>query len=118
MKDFNIFKVEYDWVEDDHGEIIVGKRVEIAEFEKDLTEAKKFAESLIGKEVVDHNYLGKGYSVECLPEFYEQIIWYLTDKLGYTVCEYDLDIAYRISDDFSKRMTIRKSEKKIEWKSV
>jgi len=35
-------------------------------------EYKNFAENLKGKEIKDYNYLGKGYGVECLPEFYAQ----------------------------------------------
>lgn len=73
-KIFRIFKIEYNWYEGEHGEIFLGKYVEKEKFEKDLTKAKQFAKSLIGKKVKHQNYLGKGYSVECLPEYYQQII--------------------------------------------
>ena len=89
MKDFNIFKIEYHWYEGEHEETLLVKEIEPEKFEEDLMEAKKFAESLIGIEIKDYDYLGKGYSTECLPEFYEQILWYLTNKLGYIYCNHD-----------------------------
>ena len=45
----NIFKISYQWVEDDHDEILLTKAVNKLEFEKDLLVAKKFAENLIEK---------------------------------------------------------------------
>ena len=111
MNDFNIFKIEYDWYEGEHVEILVGKKVNEKEFEKDLTEAKNFAEGLKGKEV-EGDYLGKGYSVECLPEFYEQIVWYLMNKLGYISCDYDDKISYSVESDV--KINIIKVQKKIE----
>jgi len=53
MADFNIFKVQYDWYDGEHQEILVGKAVEVQQFEKDLAKAKHFAESLRGKEVMN-----------------------------------------------------------------
>lgn len=118
MAEFNIFKIDYDWYEGEHYETLLGKEVSTDEFEKDLIEAKKFAISLIGKEV-KRDYLGKGYSIECLPEFYSQIIWYLTNRLKYVSCKYDDDAAYAISDDDSKsKITVTKSEKKTERKEL
>lgn len=118
MNDFTIFKIEYDWYEGEHNEVLIGKKVSLEEFEKDLVEAKSFAESLKGKEV-EGAYLGKGYSVECLPQFYEQIIWYLTDKLGYLCCDYYKDITYTIDDENNgEDIVIRKSENKIEHKEI
>ena len=83
-KTFNIFRIEYSWYEGEHDETLVGNYVERNEFEKDLIKAKEFAESLMGIEIKNfEDYLGKGYSVECLPQFYNQIIWFLTNKLNY-----------------------------------
>ena len=90
----NIFKVEYYWPEDEHGETLLGKEIERKEFEKDLIKAKEFAESLIGKEIKEGEYLGKGYRLECLPEYYEQIIWFLVEKAGYIECWFDDGIIY------------------------
>lgn len=110
----NIFKIEYNWYEGEHEEILLGKEVKHEEFEKDLINAKEFAESLIGKEIEEGEYLGKGYRVSCLPEYYEQIIWFLTEKLGYVVCYYDSDIDYDIDNNFDKKIEITKSERKTE----
>ena len=93
--DFNIFKIEYDWYEGEHEETLLGKNIDKKKFEKDLIEAKKFAISLIGNEIKGKNYLGKGYSVECLPEFYEQIIWFLINKKGYIKCNFDENTGYQ-----------------------
>ena len=41
--EFNIFKIEYSWPEDEHEVTLLGKNVEVKEFEKDLLEAKDFA---------------------------------------------------------------------------
>ena len=41
--EFNIFKIEYTWYEEDYGKTLLCKNVERKEFEKDLIEAKNFA---------------------------------------------------------------------------
>ncbi len=110
----NIFKIEYNWYEDDHEEVLLGKNVEREEFEEDLIKAKEFAESLIGIEIKEGEYLGKGYRVDCLPEYYSQIIWFLTEKLGYIICRYDIKITYDINDHQHKKIGIVKSVRKIE----
>ncbi|MBS3149705.1 hypothetical protein J4455_03370 [Candidatus Woesearchaeota archaeon] len=112
--DFNIFKLEYYWYEGEHEETLLGKNIERVKFEKDLVEAKNFAKSLIGKEHKENDYLGKGYSVECLPEYYKQIIWFLIEKKGYTECYFDEDTSYSIDDlTNGKEIQIKKYEKKI-----
>jgi len=118
MRDFNIFKVEYDWYEGEHYETLVGKNVDLETFEKDLLKARDFAESLKGKEIKSGESLGKGYSVECLPEFYSQILWYLCEKLGYVYCSYDENTCYSVDDDFSKKISIVKEVKKTERKDI
>lgn len=111
---FNIFKVTYSWYEGEYEECLLGKKVSIDEFEKDLTTAKDFAESLIGTEIKDHDYLGKGYSVECLPQFYEQILWYLTNKQGYIVCSFNPNIEYDVDDGLHKdKISVIKNKKEI-----
>lgn len=118
MRYFNIFKIQYDWYEGEHDETLVGKEVEPKQFEKDLVEAKKFANKLIGKEIKTGDYLGKGYRVECLPEFYEQILWYLTEKLDYFFCNYDEKIHYSVDDGSDKKIDITRFEEKIEHKEI
>lgn len=113
-KNFNIFKLEYNWYEGEHEETLLGKEVERDEFEKDIIKAKDFAEGLIGKEIKDGEYLGKGYRVDCLPEYYEQIIWFLTERLGYIICYFDSDINYDVVDSPNRKIEINKSERKIE----
>lgn len=110
----NIFKIEYYWHEGEHQETLLGKDVEIDEFEKDIIKAKEFAENLIGKKIKEGEYLGKGYAVQCLPEYYEQIIWFLTKKIGYTICYFDQDIYYAVDDFSDKKIVITKSNRKIE----
>ena len=110
----SLFKIEYDWYEGEHEEILLGKDVKKEAFEKDLIEARNFARSLIGKEIKSGEYLGKGYKVECLPEFYEQIIWFRVNKKDYIVYSFDEDIAYGISDSADKEIVITKSENIIE----
>jgi len=100
-----IFKIQYDWYEGEHNETLVAKDVEDLEFEKDILEARAFAESLKGIEIKDYDYLGKGYSVECLPQFYEQIIWFLVNKKGYLTCFYDNEISYDIGEDIVIEIT-------------
>lgn len=113
MTELNIFKIEYYWYEDEHEETLLIKKVEQEEFEKDLMDAKKFAEKFKGVEIKKGNYLGRGYSVECLPEFYEQIIWFLTKKKGYKECFINDRISYIIDDNCDKKINIVKSEKII-----
>lgn len=113
MADFNIFKIEYYWPEDEHEESLLGKEVKREEFEKDIIKAKEFAESIIGKEIKEGEYLGKGYTLQCLPEYYEQIIWFFTEKLGYIICHFDKGIHYDIDDFSDKKIIITKIEKNI-----
>ncbi len=110
----NIFKIEYHWHEGEYEDTLLGKNVEREEFEKDIINAKEFAESLIGKKIEEGEYLGKGYRIDCLPEYYEQIIWFLTEKLGYIICHIDEDIDYTVDDFSDKQINITKSTRKIE----
>ena len=117
----NIFKIYYDWYEGEHEEILLGKTIDKEEFEKDLVEAKNFAINLIGKKINDHNYLGKGYAIECLPEYYEQIIWYLTNKLGYIDCCFDEDISYKVDDNYYEEkphIGLEEKEETIKWTPI
>ncbi|MDD4877643.1 MAG: hypothetical protein PHO02_01250 [Candidatus Nanoarchaeia archaeon] len=113
----NIYRIYYDWCEGEHEETLLGKEVSKEKFEKDLIKAIRFAKSLIGKKADRENYLGKGYSVECLPEYYEQVIWFLINKNGYIECRFDTRLQYRI-DDFSDKITAAKRTEKIEWKEM
>ncbi|MEK6948230.1 MAG: hypothetical protein AABX19_03210 [Nanoarchaeota archaeon] len=106
----NIFKIEYNWYEGEHEEILLAKDTEREQFEKDLLEAKKFAEKLKGNEIKDGEYLGKGYRIECLPEFFEQIIFFLKEKKQYIECSFNSDISYFIEDNIDKEINITKSE--------
>ena len=111
MAEHNIFKVEYYWHEGEHEECLLIKDVEIEEFEKDLLEAKDFAKKLKGIEIKEGEYLGKGYRTECLPEFYNQIIWFLKEKKEYKECQLNEDIEYIIDDNSNKEIDITKNEK-------
>ena len=114
---YNIFKIKYVWYEGDERTSYLAKAVTEEQFEKDILKARDFARSLLGKVIKDLKpYLGKGYSVECLPEFYQQIIWYLTEKLGYLECEIDDYITYFVEDDYTSKIDIRKQVKKYEFK--
>jgi len=110
MTELNSFKLEYYWYEDEHEETILIKDVKREEFEKDL-EAKQFAEKIKGIKIKEGKYLGKGYNIECLPEFYEQIIWFLKEKKKYKECQFNVDISYIIDDDSNKEINIAKNEK-------
>lgn len=111
MTELNIFKIEYYWYEGEHEETLLVKDVEREEFEKDLLEAKEFAERLRGIKIKEGEYLGQGYRVECLPEFYKQTIWFLIEKKGYKECQFNEDISYTIDDGPNKEINITKDEK-------
>ena len=111
----NIFRIEYDWCEGEHQETLLAKNVKIEDFEKDIIKAKKFAESLIGKE---GKWLGKGYSVDCLPQYYSQILWFLTEKLGYIICDYYPNTHYNVDDSANKKITITRMKQKMEIKEL
>jgi len=110
MTELNVFKVEYFWYEGEHEQIFLAKDTKMEEFEKDLLEAKNFAEKLKGIEIKEVKYLGKGYKVECLPEFYAQIIWFLIEKKEYKECYLNGDISYIIDDNQKKEIDITKKE--------
>lgn len=119
MSELNIFKISYQWYEDDHGETLLGKNISKGDFEKDLIEAKKFAESLLGIEIKGLSYLGRGYKIQCLPEYYEQVIWFLTEKKGYIICDVDEDVEYFVDDaDSGKAIIINKKTQEIEWQQL
>ena len=118
MKEFNVFKMEYSWYEGEHEETWLGKVVDEKEFEQDLCKAKDFAENLMGK-TIKGEYLGKGYSVECLPEYYHQIIWYLMHKANYVSCEVGEEVSYDIDDDaHGNKITITRCEKQIQRQEI
>lgn len=112
-KKINLFKIKYQWVEGEYGEALLGKNVEREGFERDLIKARKFSQDLLGKIIRKGNYLGRGYRVECLPEFYEQIVWFMVNKLGYTECHLENITEYEIDDwgDPSKILLRKISEK-------
>ncbi len=116
--DLNIFKIRYEWYEGDNGETLLAKEVTKEQFEKDLSEARDFAENLKGKEVKEGSYLGKGYSIECLPEFYVQIIWFLVEKKGYSECQYNESEDYYVDDDSEKKIGLQKRVKKTELERI
>ena len=119
MKYYRLFKITYVWYEGDEGETILCKNVEQEEFEKDLVEAKDFAQSLIkNPEIREGEWIGKGYRVNCLPEYYEQIIWFLTNKRGYKDCLFDEDTTYNIDDGSGKKIKIIRSEKTIKNEDI
>lgn len=110
----NLFKIEYTWYEGEHDETLLGKDVKTEEFENDLKKAKDFAQSLIGRKEIDSgegDYLGKGYSCECLPQYYRQILWYLTTKLGYIDCDMNECVHYDVSDWGKDKIILTKFEK-------
>jgi hypothetical protein len=118
MNELNIFEIAYRWYEGEHEETLLGKNVSEEEFEKDLTEAKNFAEGLIGIEIEEGSYLGKGYKVDCLPEYYEQILWFLTEKKGYVSCNRDENVTYFVDDGVARKIALRKQIQKVEWQEL
>ena len=119
MSDIRLFKICYQWYEGEYQETLLGKQVTEEEFEKDITEARKFAQSLLGKEIEEGSYLGKGYSVACLPEYYHQIIWFLVEKKRYMECSSDKDVEYYVEDGSTENpIAVEKKVKKIEWQKI
>ena len=118
MKTLKIFKIVYQWYEDDYGETFLAKDMAEEEFEKDLTEAKEFAEKLIGIKIKEGSYLGKGYRVECLPEYYEQIIWFLMKKKGYMDCTLNNEIVYFVDDNPTRKISVQKRVQKTVWEDI
>ncbi|MDP2749371.1 MAG: hypothetical protein Q8O89_00895 [Nanoarchaeota archaeon] len=112
-KILSIFKVEYSWFEGEYGEMFLAKDVEQKQFEKDLVAARVFAEKLKGKKVENYDYLGKGYSLECLPQYYNQLIWYLTNKKGYVECLIDKQVSYEVDESSNNKISIERNEIKI-----
>ncbi len=111
MTKFKIFKIEYDWFEGEHGESLLINKVPKEKFEKDILEAKEFAEKLKEVEIKEGEFLGKGYRVKCLPEFYQQIIWFLIEKKGYQECRFDSKVSYVVDDTLNKEISVEKFEK-------
>lgn len=115
QQEITLFKICYQWYEGEYRETLVGKDVSQEQFEKDITEAKKFAQGLLGIQIKEGSYLGKGYSVACLPEYYNQIIWFLVEKKGYIECSRDERIEYFIDDGTTANpIVVEKSIKKVE----
>lgn len=115
----NLFKFEYNWFEGEHEETFLGKDVSHEEFEKDLVEAREFAKILLGKKIDGGDYLGKGYSVECLPEYYRQLIWFLTEKKGYIEYKFYDNVSYSIDDYATNdKIEITKSAANVNHKTL
>jgi hypothetical protein len=111
MTELNMFKIEYDWFEGEHRESLLINEVSKEGFEKDILEAKEFAEKLKGVEIKEGEFLGKGYNVKCLPEFYQQIIWFLIEKKGYQECQFDSKLSYIVDDTLNKEISVERFEK-------
>lgn len=95
-----IFKVSYTWYDGEEGSSLLGKEVSLEEFERDLKEAIVFSRSLLGIRIEYHlDFLGKGYRVECLPEYYEQIVWFLINKKSYVECFFNDNVEYKVIDE-------------------
>jgi hypothetical protein len=113
----NLFKISYNWYEGEYEDTLLGKDVTREQFEKDLLEAKLFAISLKGIHIdifADSRtpWEGNGYSVECLPEYYGQIVWFLINKKDYIECSINENITYDV-DDWADDILIYKSTKEI-----
>jgi len=117
-EEFNVFKIEYFWFEGEHKAVLLAKTIDQKGFEKDLLNAKKFAEKLKGIKVKGDS-LGKGYVVECLPEYFDQIVWFLTNKCNYIKLFFDTRISYLVEDMCrGNKIFIDKQEKKVETKQL
>jgi hypothetical protein len=112
----NIFKVRYEWYDGDSGETLLAREATKEQFEKDLSQAKEFAENLKG--IADGPILGSGYSTECLPEYYSKIIWFLLEKKGYSECQYNESVDYYVDDHSETSIGIQKRIKKTEWEKM
>lgn len=101
-----LYKIEYSWCEGEHQESFVAKDIDREGFLKDLNDAVIFARSLLGKECEMGEWIGKGYSVECLPEYYEQILYYLTTEKGYVDVYYYDWYSYDVNDDNPEKIIV------------
>ena len=108
MKQINLFKIEYNWYEGEHEEILLGKAITEEQFEFDLKEAKKYVQSQIGKKDKKSKW-----NVECLPEYYRELLDYLVKKHKYQVCSIDNNISYEVDDNFDKKISITKHKQVI-----
>lgn len=118
MGELTIFKLQYEWYEGEHNEVLLAKDVDSKQFEDDILDARKFAQSIQGNEIKDGEYLGKGYRVNCLPEYYGQIVWFLITKRGYIECSYDERVSYDVDDASDKKIIITRAEQKTEWSEL
>ncbi|MBU0627922.1 MAG: hypothetical protein KKC75_01925 [Nanoarchaeota archaeon] len=50
--------------------------------------------------------------MECLPEYYDQVIWFLINKLKYITCYMEDGIRYNILDD--NGIMVRRLREKVE----
>ena len=115
MGEFQIFKISYTWYEGEHRETLLAKSVSAEAFEQDLIQAKQFAQSMFDKKINGGDYLGKGYSVQCLPEYYGQIIWFLVKKNVHR--KYGVIQQIYVSKPYRNRglgkLLLRKAEKRL-----
>ena len=113
MSTMQLYKISYDYYEGEHEETLLAKDVDKEQFDKDIMEAKDYAQSLIGLKYKKSNF-SVPYSVEYLPEFYNKIVDYLETQKGYVEIHTNDDVCYEIDDrDLcygKKEITITKVE--------
>jgi len=110
-----LYKISYDYYEGEHEEILLAKDVETEQFDKDIIEAKDYAQSRIGLKYKKSEYM-KPYNVEYLPEFYQTIADYLQEQKGYIEIHTNDDIHYEVDDSGTQEKEI--SVEKVEIHTV
>jgi len=115
MSTMQLYKISYDYYEGEHEETLLAKDVDKEQFDKDIMEAKDYAQSLIGLKYKKSNF-SVPYSVECLPEFYNKIVDYLETQKGYVEIHTNDDIHYEVQDSGTQEKEI--SVDKVEIHTV
>ncbi|MDD3175219.1 MAG: hypothetical protein PHU51_01970 [Candidatus Nanoarchaeia archaeon] len=101
----NIFRIKYEWYEGEENEIFLSNNVTKEQFEKDLKESRNYVYKLINSD--------KNSSITCLPKYYEQIVWFLINKLNYVECHYDEDSIYYVDDEVgSEKIFVKRKDRK------
>lgn len=119
MTELNLYKFKYYWCEGEEQTTYLAKNVNESEFLTDLAQALEFANSLRGTELETNKFFeaGKNYGVECLPEYYAQVIYYMTEKLKYYEIDQDDRVEY-ILDDHTNGLTVQKREETVKFETV
>ena len=114
----NVFKLNYNWYEGEHGDCLVISSLDVPEFEKllkeGIEEVSKYQEREAGSDLL--NVPPKTFTVRCLPSAYDFLVEYLEEHDCQIAVPFKYASEYYV-DDGNEHDTfkVQRKDTEIEW---